>query len=76
MNDIHIICVAVYRSFMDNELEMEFAQPSTIDEEAIECSIQLAEEMGILFEKGRRVSCLTCMNKALKKLLLNNLAIV
>ena len=56
----------MYRSFMDNELEMEFTLPSTIDEEAIECSIQLAEEMGILFEKGGRVSCLTCMNKALK----------
>lgn len=45
---------------MDNELEMEFALPSTIDEEAIECSIQLAEEMGILCEKGGRVSCLIC----------------
>ena len=67
INDVlPIICVAMYRSFMDNELEMEFALPSTIDEEAIECSIQLAEEMGKLFEKGGRVSCLTCMNKALK----------
>ena len=66
----------MYRSFMDNELEMEFALPSSIDEEVIECSIQLAEGMGILFEKGRRVSCLTGMNKALKQLLLSNLAIV
>ena len=46
---------------MDNEMEMEFALPSTIDEEAIECSIQLAEEMGILFEKGGRVSYITCI---------------
>ena len=61
---------------MDTELEMESAQPSNINEEAIECSIQLAEEMGILFVNGGRVSCLTCMNKALKQLLLNNLAIV
>ena len=76
MNDIHIICVAMYRSFMDNELEMEFTLPSTIAEEAIECSIQLAEKMGILFEKGGRVSCLTCMNKALKQLLLSNWAVV
>ena len=42
-------------------MEMEFALPSTIDEEAIECSIQLAEEMGILFEKGGRVSYVTCI---------------
>ena len=61
---------------MDNELEMEFAILSTVNEEAIECSIQLAEEMGILFEKRGRVNCLTCMNKALKQLLLSNLAVV
>ena len=42
-------------------MEMEFALPSTIDEEAIECSIQLTEEMGILFEKGGRVSYITCI---------------
>lgn len=41
---------------MDNELEMEFALPSTIDDEAIKCSIQLAKEMNILYEEGGRVS--------------------
>ena len=41
---------------MDNELELEFALPLNIDDEAIECSIQLAEEMNILYEKGGRVS--------------------
>ena len=45
------------RSFIDNELELEFALPSTIDDEALTCSIQLAEEMGVLYEKGGRVSC-------------------
>ena len=45
---------------MDNELELEFALPSTIDDEAIECSIQLAEEMGVLYEKGKMVSCVVC----------------
>ena len=47
---------AMYRSFLDNELEMEFALPSTVDDESIECSIKLAEEMNILYEKGGRVS--------------------
>ena len=37
---------------MDNELKTEFALPSTIDDESIDCSIQLAKEMGILCEKG------------------------
>ena len=50
--------MCVYRSFLDNDMEMEFALPSTIDDESIECSIQLAEEMSILYEKGGRVSSL------------------
>ena len=41
---------------MENDMELEFAMPSTIDDEAIECSIQLAEEMNILYDKGGRVS--------------------
>lgn len=53
--------MCAHRSFMDNELEMEFALPSTIDDEAIECSIELAEEMNILYEKGGRVSCVLCV---------------
>ena len=52
---------------MDNELEMEFALPSTIDDESIECSIQLAEEMGILCEKGGRVSYIDYINRTLRK---------
>jgi len=43
-----------FKSFLDNKLEMEFTLPSTIDDEAIECSIELAEEMNIFFEKGGR----------------------
>ncbi|XP_065893278.1 inactive peptidyl-prolyl cis-trans isomerase FKBP6-like isoform X2 [Dysidea avara] len=39
-------------SFLDNELEMEFALPSNFDPEEIECAIQVAEEMGVLYEKG------------------------
>ena len=50
--------VCMYRSFLDNDMEMEFALPSTIDDESIECSIQLAEEMSILYKKGGRVSSL------------------
>ena len=53
---------------MDNELKIEFALPSTIDDESIDCSIQLAEEMGILCEKGGRVSYINCINRTLKKL--------
>ena len=55
-------------------MEMEFALPSTIDDESIECSIQLAKEMGILYEKGGRVSPLiygylyTCISLALQTL--------
>ena len=53
--------VCMYRSFLDNELEMEFALPSTVDDESIECSIKLAEEMNILYEKGGRVSYRTLL---------------
>jgi len=35
---------------------MEFALPSNFDSEEIECAIQIAEEMGVLYEKGGKVS--------------------
>jgi len=51
-----ILFLSTCSSFLDNELEMEFALPSNFDPEEIECAIQVAEEMGVLYEKGGKVS--------------------
>ena len=41
---------------------MEFALPSNFDSEEIECAIQIAEEMGVLYEKGGKVSIVRTCN--------------
>ena len=48
-----ILFLSTCSSFLDNELEMEFAH---FDPEEIKRAIQLAEEMGVLYEKGGKVN--------------------